>query len=1050
MIVPGGRASGALRRRLLQVAGVLSGDVVMTFVGLAEKVLAAEGSAVHAISAHARELLLRGILERLSTSGRISYFKNALDSAGFYRELGGLIRELKAWQIEPEKFAGLSGKKSARDAELGLIYTAYQEALVGSGLYDSEGRFWRARLVLQERCPFEEAPSELFLDGFTDFTPNEMSLLEVFSRYVEGITISLPYEKGRRGELFGKTEETLRRLRRDFTVKIVDVDELSALRSGAVCRRIAGCLFDDEAAGAKTPAEGCVQILATAGVRMEVTEIAREAKKLIAGGRRGEDIAVITRNVDGYRALVRDVFDEMRVPVNMGRVAGRERSGVWGLFSGIVSCVEGGFEREAVAGLLSSSYVDLAGLAGGEIGGGDVRRIAGKAGVVGGLGQWEKRLSALAERVGSDDAITVEQVELVQKAARRLGELLDVFNKGRSSAQAAAGAFSGLLEELGVRRRILESGLDEEVLFRDLAAFAALSEVLEALVSAGEDSTRLTLRQFVDFVERLLEGAGVSDGSIAGGGVEFLDVVSARNLSWPVVFFCGLTSEAFPAKLPVGPFYSRAERKELSLRGLSGRDEELHLAAERLLFYQAATRADERLYLTYPSTDEEGKAKLRSFYVEQLLELFELDDGERRQFGPSRGVVELPEAACAAEVAIAAGREIAEAGKVEEVERHSAAALGCLASFAASLRSGAVEAKRESLEELDQFDGMLTTEAALRVAEKFAAGRPWSASRLNDYRGCPFEFFLKRVLDCCQGEEIEPWLPALLEGSIEHAVLARFFAAVRDGGLLGEIYGEGGAEAPAGVFDEAFERTVRAHERRYGVSGDVFWEVEKSGLRRTLERFVDAELERLRKADKDGKFYVPRFFELSFGMEGAGGGDEIEDASSAGAPVVLEHEGQRERLRGKIDRVDFIVGDLAEAEGEECRGIAVVDYKRSAGASAPAVKAFFDLQMPVYLYAASRILKVEGGAVAMRAFYRTVKNAGGKKAVLGFSAEEGYAEFMEDFKRVVFEIVRGVRSGEFPAAPRALCSDYCIGRGICRYRQARMEHLKRNDGEDTA
>ncbi len=1067
--VPGGRV---VRGRLLAELGAIRDDPVITFVALAERVLAAAGVPVRAVSADERELLLRSVTSRLAAAGKISFFRDALTTAGFYAELQAFIRELKAWQIAPEKFGRFPTRTSPRDVELGRIYSAYQEALAKSNLYDSEGRFWQARLVLEKACPLA-APDALFLDGFTDFTPNEMTLLEVFARWVPEVVATLPWEESRRGGLFAKTDDTLGRLKRRFKVR---VEPVTPCHSPTATARIAEALFAKESVHDRVPSAGAIKVISTAGVTMEVTEIAREAKRLIRKGARPADIAILARRPRRYLRVARDVFARLGVPLDSGSDGAGEASGLFGFLDALINVVEGGFERRDVVAVLSSSYVDLPRLAGGSIDGADIARIATKAGVVRGAAQWEKRLKALraltADRASRDlqeaddedddgaarqaRRITVAKIDLAAAAVNRLSELMMPLGKP-ALPRAAAAATRAIFDQVGVRSRIFESHLPDEVLFRDLSAFAAIDETLENICSCRSDSAAMSAREFAALVGRLAGARSSGDGRISVGGVQFLSLPAARNLSFPVVFICGLTAEAFPGKFPVGPFYNRAERAQLASEGLGARNEELHLAAERLLFYQAATRAEKTLYLTYASTDEEGKLVLRSFYVEELLGLFDVADEDRHAYGPSRAIVGFDEAACPAEVAVAAGASIAAAKNAQDAVPPAVTASRIVDSFAFSLRSGAVEARRDGLRKFDRFDGVLTDACARLVAEGFAPGVPWSEKRLNAYLTCPFSFFLSYVLGAERPDEPGQTLPAIEEGSIAHAVLALFFTEVRDRCLRGEFCSGLESEALRSAFEKAFESVADDREKRFGLSADAFWEVERRRVKAMIERFLADELDRLCKPDKEGVLYEPRFFELSFGLGGASSPDEIEDTSSAIRPVAVELAGRREYVCGRIDRVDRMHKPSPRPDGsreplaDTPEEVAVLDYKRSTFSTAKAVKELKDMQMPVYLLAARALLGGKGKILPARAFYRSLRSCKGHSSVLDFACEEDYEVFEQKFVQAMFDIVGAVRRGRFPAAPpTGKCPDYCIGRGVCRYNEARVEFLKRGDGQDNA
>ena len=154
---------------------------------------------------------------------------------------------------------------------------------------------------------------------------------------------------------------------------------------------------------------------------------------------------------------------------------------------------------------------------------------------------------------------------------------------------------------------------------------------------------------------------------------------------------------------------------------------------------------------------------------------------------------------------------------------------------------------------------------------------PVSASALERWARCPFQFFASRILrlEAPPMEESDE-ISALDRGSLVHTILERY------------------AAAPVATLDELLaiaEQEFAAAEQRGATGYYLLWEIEKENIRDSLKRFMDAEVDWFPDADP-----AKSAAEIAFGPHA-----QWQDVSvlAAGVGPVW--------FRGKIDRID--VGD---------------------------------------------------------------------------------------------------------------------------------------------
>jgi ATP-dependent helicase/nuclease subunit B len=124
---------------------------------------------------------------------------------GFHQELLRLFREWKEALLAPEELeaafpAGEPG--AARQRELCDLYRLYRDELIRLERHDSEDLQWTALEELRRDVP-RVRETRFLVDGFSHFTQWQLSALEILAKDAESLTITFPYEEGRRWPTLG-------------------------------------------------------------------------------------------------------------------------------------------------------------------------------------------------------------------------------------------------------------------------------------------------------------------------------------------------------------------------------------------------------------------------------------------------------------------------------------------------------------------------------------------------------------------------------------------------------------------------------------------------------------------------------------------------------------------------------------------------------------------------------------------------------------------------------------------------------------------------------
>ena len=300
---------------------------VLSFRRLAYRLLG-ERHSLPVITETGRQLLLRRLLQEKEPQLKI--FAGAARQPGFSAQLAVQIREFRHYRIEPEKLSAVSvGTKcpevlKSKVSDLHVIYSAYQD-FVKNGYYDPEDTM--SELAVAVREGILPSGTQIWLDGFAGFTPQEYEVIAALFAKAEKVEVALCLDHRlerppQEDDLFHPTEDTYLRLHALAKKAGAEIIPPLKLPLEKEKTRFAmpelGHLEKHFASLPPVPFPGKAEnlkLVAAAGPRAEVEAVARDILHLVRErGCRFRDIAVILRSFSAYSDLVAAVFTEYRIP----------------------------------------------------------------------------------------------------------------------------------------------------------------------------------------------------------------------------------------------------------------------------------------------------------------------------------------------------------------------------------------------------------------------------------------------------------------------------------------------------------------------------------------------------------------------------------------------------------------------------------------------------------------------------------------------------------------------------------------------------------------
>lgn len=930
---------------------------VLSFQRLAARVMQDTGLGARPLMGElGKRMVLRALIHRHGP--RLQLFRKAARQAGFVDRLANTLKELRAYECSPDDLFlrhqllgdGPHRLLAAKLHDLALIYQAFTKYV--------EGRFTDPDAVLTAvsehlaQSPIARG-ARVWVDGFAGFTPQEFSVLRALWRVAERMEIALCLDPsvvdgdGPAAELdlFAPTRETYQQLlamAREDGVLITETRVLpgTAPRGTALPRFAAapvlahlerelflprGRAFREEVGS------DSLQVVAAANAREEVEAAAREIVRLVRErGWRYRDMAVIVRQLEGYRDLIAAVFRSYGIPHFIDSRRPLSHHPLTELVRSVLEIAATRWPTEAVVRCLKTDLLPLSR--------DEADRLENYAYEHGidGVGwvrdapwRFARRYTldeegASAPGEGSeacpDDAAALDEVR--RRALDPVRRLTERLGRARTARDMAA-ALWDLLEELQVAAALeqwMESaaaaGTPEEVQ-EHAGAWQGILQVLDELVDALGDQT-LTVAEFRQIVEAGLESLRI--GLVPPGLDQVLvgSVERSRQPDIKAALVLGVHDGGFPLAPAEDVIFNDQEREMLAASRLvlSPTSRSL-LLREQYLMYISLTRASRYLWVSYPTADARGRELAPSFIVRRLRELF---PGLRPAAAPLEPVHDegwLDRAVDADRlVAVLAAR----------LRRHRAGEpAGRLwwQIYQWVAQDPQLRRRAERLFAALNHHNAVPPLPSPVARALFGSPLRSSVTRLESFAACPFQHFAAYGLGL---RERPRWrLDHLQVGIFLHAALRRFVEILQDADTdWGQLDDETALGLADRCVDELLPRLgseLMLSSARHAFLGEV--------LRRRVRRAVWALTEHARRSQ-----FRPVLVEAAFGRRGGALGRWT---------VALPH-GERLELAGQVDRIDL---------ARDRRGrlwLRVIDYKSSAlDVRLGEVVHGLTLQLPIYL-----------------------------------------------------------------------------------------------------
>lgn len=619
----------------------------------------------------------------------------------------------------------------------------------------------------------------------------------------------------------------------------------------------------------------------------EIEQVAKKIKKLVREQKlRYKDISIISKNMENYSSLVRAIFAQYEIPVFIDEKRDLNQNIIIQYILSILEVLNKNFTSEAVFSYIKLGFCDIEN---DEIF--KLENYCNKWGIK--QNKWKKDF--IYELDNENKKQEIERLNELRKAIIvPLVELQEKIKKEKT-AQNITKSLYDFIQKANIEEKIskkineLENQNLLELASEYKTSYEIIINIFDEIITIFRDD-KMTLDTYSKILKIGLKNSGL--GKIPGtqDQVIFGDVERSRSHKVEAVFIIGLNDGVFPSVNKDEGFFNDEDREILKEDGLElakGIIESLY--EDNFNIYKAFTTAESKLYLSYTSSDSDGKSQRPSILLNKIKKIFpaleEKSDVINKNYEIVNPIITYEEL-------------IENINKLKNKDKIDDIWYGIYNYY-----KGQVEWKEKLISDLEglNYTNLPKNICKENIDKLYGNVLNTSISRLERYRSCPFSYYLEYGLNLKEKENLK--IQSFNTGSFMHETIDQFFDEVNAEGLnLAELEENEIIKIVSRIVDENLNLS-----KNFIFTATAKYKV----LVRRLKKIIAKAL----------KYIIQTIIYSDFNIEGT----EIEFGKKGKyKPIILELEGGKKiEITGKIDRIDT----ASDGEGKYLR---IIDYKSSA------------------------------------------------------------------------------------------------------------------------
>ena len=734
--------------------------------------------------------------------------------------------------------------------------------------------------------------ADVYIDEFAGFTEQEYQTIKKIIKLANNVTITfctdnLDLNTDPNTDIFYPNKVTYKKiinlLDKDEKVEQISLNELYRFKNKEL-EFIEKYLYNTKIKQSRTNEN--INLFLAKNYYSEVENVAKNIVNLIKNDNiRYKDISIITKNIENYSSLTKSIFQKYDIPVFIDEKRDLNQNIIVQYILSIIEVMNKNYSYESMFNYLKTGFV--------EIEENDIFKLE-KYCIKYGIKNNKFKNDF---KYGINEK-TKEEINSLNEIRKKIIEpLIDL--KKELDANKTAHNFSKQFYLFLINQNIEQSiikKIDKLIKnnFYDLAkeyeeSYKILLNVLDEINLIFADE-RITLDKFSQILRTGLKNSELGRIPANQDQVIMGDIDRSKSRKAKVVFIIGLNDGIFPSINKNQGFLDDEDRDYLKSDGIEIAKGTLeNLYDDNFNIYKSFTIAEEKIFLSYASSDCDGKSLRASNLVLRIKKLFPNLIEESDIVSKGKDFEIINEEKLYEDLII----------KINEIEdgKNPEKLFYTIFKYYQQNKKY-TNILNENIKYIDSnFSEKIKKE---NINKLYGNNLNTSISKLEKYMSCPFSYFLQYVLKLKEKEELK--VQSFDTGSFMHEVINSFFEEVNySDNKLRDITEEGIEQIVNKIINEKL-----LQDNNY-----IFTATEKYKLLvQRLKRIITKSL----------KYIIQSIVQSEFKLEGT----EVEFGEKGKyKPIILDLEnGKKVEITGKIDRIDI-------AKDEKNTFVRIIDYKSS-------------------------------------------------------------------------------------------------------------------------